>query len=87
MADTPGIGHNSGGVAADALRSYIERHERLQEEVDALKADQKEVLAEAKGNGFDTKTIRRILALRKLEEADRREKEELLLLYMQALGM
>ncbi len=78
---------NVGGIAADQLRSIIERYERLQEEVDALRADQKEVLAEAKGNGFDVKTIRKVIALRKKEENDRREEEALLDLYKQALGL
>lgn len=78
---------NVGGIAADQLRSIIERYERLQEEVDALRADQKEVLAEAKGNGFDVKTIRKVIALRKKEENDRREEEELLDIYKRALGL
>jgi uncharacterized protein (UPF0335 family) len=85
MADS--VSPDVGGIAADQLRSIIERYERLQEEVDALRADQKEVLAEAKGNGFDVKTIRKIIALRKKEENDRREEEALLDLYKHALGL
>ncbi|GFZ88086.1 DUF2312 domain-containing protein [Elstera cyanobacteriorum] len=76
-----------GGVAADQLRSYIERIERLEEEKAGIAADIKDVFAEAKGNGFDVKTMRQILRLRKLEEVDRQEQETLLDLYKRALGM
>ena len=76
-----------GGVAADQLRSYIERIERLEEEKAGIAADIKDVFAEAKGNGFDVKTMRQILRLRKLEELDRQEQETLLDLYKRALGM
>ncbi len=76
-----------GGVAADQLRSYIERVERLEEEKSGIAADIKDVFAEAKGNGFDVKTMRQIIRLRKLEEIDRQEQETLLDLYKRALGM
>jgi len=76
-----------GGIAADHLRSFIERIERLEEEKSALQADIKDVFAEAKGTGFDVKIIRQILRIRKMEAADRAEQEELLDLYMRALGM
>ncbi len=76
-----------GGIAADQLRSYIERIERLEEEKAGIAADIKDVFAEAKGNGFDVKTMRQILRLRKLEEVDRQEQESLLDLYRRALGM
>ncbi|HET8726487.1 MAG TPA: DUF2312 domain-containing protein [Alphaproteobacteria bacterium] len=76
-----------GGITADQLRSYVERIERLEEEKATLAADIREVFAEAKGNGFDTKIMRQVLRLRKLEQADRQEQEELLDLYMRALGM
>lgn len=76
-----------GGVAADQLRSYIERIERLEEEKAGIAADIKDVFAEAKGNGFDVKTMRQIIRLRKLEEIDRQEQETLLDLYKRALGM
>jgi uncharacterized protein (UPF0335 family) len=76
-----------GGVAGDQLRSYIERIERLEEEKATLANDIKEVFAEAKGNGFDVKIMRQILKLRKMEEADRSEQEELLDIYKRALGM
>ncbi|MEM7442508.1 MAG: DUF2312 domain-containing protein [Pseudomonadota bacterium] len=75
------------GIAADRLRSFIERIERLEEEKAALTADVREVYAEAKAVGFDTKVMRQVVRLRKMETADRRELEELLDLYMGALGM
>ena len=74
-------------VAADQLKSFIERIERLEEEKAALAGDIKEVFLEAKGNGFDTKAMRRILSLRKKDHAERQEEEAILELYMQALGM
>lgn len=79
-------GHNSG-VSNDQLRSIIERVERLEEEKAALAADIKEVYAEAKGNGFDTKTIRQLVRIRKQDAAERQEAEALLELYKNALGM
>jgi uncharacterized protein (UPF0335 family) len=75
------------GIAADRLRSFIERIERLEEEKAALSADVREVYAEAKSVGFDVKVMRQVVRLRKMESADRRELEELLDLYMGALGM
>lgn len=82
-------GHNSraGGVAADQLRSIIERIERLEAERAALGDDIKDVYAEAKGNCFDTKAIRKIIRLRKQDQAERDEEEAVLDLYMRALGM
>jgi uncharacterized protein (UPF0335 family) len=76
-----------GGVAADQLRSYIERIERLDSEKAGIAADIKDVFSEAKGNGFDVKTMRAIIRLRKLEEIDRQEQETLLELYKRALSM
>jgi uncharacterized protein (UPF0335 family) len=76
-----------GGIAAEQLRSFIERIERLEEEKAALAADIKEVFAEAKGNGFDTKIMRAVIRLRKMEPADVNEQESLLDLYKRALGM
>ena len=76
-----------GGVAADRLRSFVERIERLEEEKATLAADIKEVYAEAKGTGFDVKTLRQIIALRKLDQADRQEMEEMLELYKRALDI
>ncbi len=76
-----------GGVAADRLRSFVERIENLEEEKATLAADIKEVYAEAKGTGFDVKTLRRIIVLRKLDQADRQEMEEMLELYKRALDI
>ncbi len=76
-----------GGIAADRLRSFVERIERLEEEKAALGADVREVYSEAKSVGFDSKIIRQVVRLRKLDGSDRREQEELLDLYKTALGM
>lgn len=75
------------GFAVDHLRSFVERIERLDEEKAALSADQKEVYSEAKGSGFDTKVMRNIVRLRKLDRADFQEWEAINDLYMSALGM
>lgn len=75
------------GIAGSQLRSFIERIERLEEEKAALAADIREVYAEAKGNGFDPKTMRRVVRLRKLDAGDRQEQEALLEIYKSALGM
>ena len=76
-----------GGIAADRLKSFIERIERLEEEKAALAADIREVYAEAKGTGFDTKIMRQIVKLRKMDEAARQEQDELLDLYRRAIGL
>ncbi|EKE78459.1 DUF2312 domain-containing protein [Oceanibaculum indicum] len=76
-----------GGISGERLRSFVERIERLEEEKAALAADIREIFAEAKGVGFDTKILRQVLKLRKLDREDRQEQETLLDLYMQALGM
>lgn len=78
---------NVGGVSGEYLRSYIERIERLEEEKKAIADDIKEVFAEAKGNGFDTKTIRQILKIRKTDAAELEEQDYLLDVYKRALGM
>jgi uncharacterized protein (UPF0335 family) len=74
-------------IAADRLQSFFERIERLVEERDAIGSDIKDVFSEAKGVGYDTKTMRKVLALRKLDPADRDEQEALIDTYMHALGM
>ncbi len=76
-----------GSVAADHLRSYIERIERLEEEKKGLADDIKEIFAEAKGTGFDVKAMRAILRLRKMDKADYQEQEYMIDLYKHALGM
>ncbi len=78
---------DGGGIAAQRLRSFIERIERLEEEKAALAADVREVYAEAKGDGFDVKTMRQIVRLRKMDSSDRAEQEALLDLYKSALGL
>jgi len=80
-----GAGHNSG-FARDGLKSFISRIERMEEEKAALLADIKEIYAEAKGTGFDTKILRKVIALRKMDKADRQEMEALVDLYMNAVG-
>jgi uncharacterized protein (UPF0335 family) len=74
-------------VAQDQLRAFIERIERMEEEKAAIAADIKEIYAEAKGNGFDTKILRQIIRIRKQDANERLEQEALLELYMAALGM
>ena len=74
-------------VAAGQLRALIERIERLEEEKKTIADDIKEVYAEAKGNGFDTKALRTIIRLRKQDANERAEAEAALELYMAALGM
>ena len=76
-----------GTVAADQLRLFIERIERLEEEKKALSDDIKDVYAEAKANGYDTKVLRTVVRLRKQDRAEREEHEALLDLYLHALGM
>lgn len=74
-------------VAQDQLRSFVERIERLEEEKKTISDDIKDVYAEAKGNGFDTKVLRRVISLRKQDQNERQEQEAILDLYLQALGM
>lgn len=74
-------------VAAGQLKSIIERIERLEEEKKEVAEQIKEVMAEAKANGFDTKTLRKIISLRKKNAEERQEEEAMLDLYMHALGM
>ena len=85
MADE--ITETSQTVAAGQLRAFIERIERLEEEKKTIADDIKEVYAEMKGTGFDTKAVRSILRLRKQDQAERQEAEAILDLYMAALGM
>lgn len=74
-------------IAVGQLRSFIERIERLEEEKSTIGDDIKEVYAEAKGSGFDTKAVRTLIRLRKKEEHERQEEEAMIQLYMDALGM
>lgn len=76
-----------GGVAADQLKSIVERIERLEDEKRGLAEDIKEIYAEARGAGFDTKTLRTVVKLRRLAKHERDEQQELLDLYTAALGL
>ncbi len=76
-----------GGVSGDQLRTIIERIERLEEEKANIGADIREIFAEAKGNGFDPKTLRQVLKIRKMENSEREEAEHMLDTYLRALGM
>ncbi len=76
-----------GGVSGDQLRSYIERIEKLDEEKSSIAVDIREVFAEAKANGFDTKTMRQVIKLRKMDHSERDEQEHMLDLYKRVLGM
>ena len=75
------------GVARDQLRAFIERIERLEEEKKTIADDIKDVYAEAKGTGFDTKILKKVIALRKKDEQERLEEEAILETYLAALGM
>ena len=74
-----------GGVASDRLRSFIERIERLEEEKRALAADIREVYSEAKGAGFDINVMRQLIRLRKMDDDDRKQMEDILSTYERAL--
>jgi len=76
-----------GGIAGDRLKSFIERIERLEEEKKTLASDIKEVYAEAKGTGFDTKIIRQLIRLRRMDKDDLDEQETLIDIYKRAIGM
>ena len=78
--------NDTGGVAAERLKSFVARIERLEEDKAALAHDLKEVYAEARGEGFDIKVLRKIISLRKRDPRERREEEELLDLYLSALS-
>ena len=79
------MGHNS--VARDQLRTLVERIERLEDEKKSIADDIKDVYHEAKGNGFDTKALRKIVAIRKQDQNERLEQEAIIDTYMAALGM
>ena len=83
----PAVGHNSGAVNHAQLQSFVDRIERLETEKSALVEDIREVYSEAKSHGFDTKIMREVIKLRKMDQADRLEREALIEIYMNALGM
>jgi uncharacterized protein (UPF0335 family) len=81
------MSEETNNVAADELRQFIERIERLEEEKAVLASDVKDVLGEAAGRGYDKKAIRTIIRLRKKDRNERIEEESILETYMAALGM
>ena len=85
MAKKPTV--SSESVAQDQIKAFVERIERMEEEKKAIADDIKEIYAEAKGNGFDTKVLRQVVRIRKLDRSERMEQEALLDLYLTALGM
>ena len=83
-------GHNSGdaySVTADELRQFVERIENVEQEVKAAREDLKEVYAEAKGRGYDTKVLRKIIAAKKRKPDDRAEERAIGEMYCEALGL
>lgn len=82
-----GVGHNSGEVSGNRLKSFIDRVERLEEEKKACGEDVKDVYKEAKSAGFDPKIMRKIVSLKKVNKETRREENELLELYAAALQL
>lgn len=83
--DSPPAGHNS--VAGDHLKALVARIEHLEEEKAAVASDIKDIYAEAKGNGYDTKALRTVVRLRKQDKDERAEQEAILETYLHALGM
>ncbi|CCG40290.1 DUF2312 domain-containing protein [Magnetospirillum molischianum] len=75
-----------GGIAADALRQFVDRIERLEDEKKGLSDDIKDVYGQAKSQGFDIKILRKIISLRKKDRQEREEEEQILALYLAALG-
>lgn len=86
MADDSSSIDTLNGTAQTQLKTVIERIERLEEDKAAVMADLKEVYAEAKGNGFDTKILRKVIRIRKQDRAKRQEEDALLDLYLSAIG-
>ena len=87
FGQTAVAGEGSYRVAAGELRAFVERYERLEAEKKDIVEQQKEVMAEAKGRGYDVKVLRKIMALRKREPAEISEEEAVLEIYKEALGM
>ena len=87
MADDASTIDVLNSTAQTQLKTILERIERLEEDKAAVMADLKEVYAEAKGNGFDTKVLRKVVSLRKKDAAERLEEEAMIDLYLSALGM
>lgn len=79
-------GHNVGGINSERLVSIVQRFERLDEEVKALRSDQKDILAEAKSAGYDPKILRQLFRIRKMDQQEHEEQQTILALYMRAMG-
>ncbi|PTX55448.1 uncharacterized protein (UPF0335 family) [Litoreibacter ponti] len=86
MSDTSDV-DSTYRVTADELRQFVERYERLEQEKKDIADQQKEVMAEAKGRGYDTKVLRKVMALRRRDPQEISEEEAVLELYKEALGM
>lgn len=87
MTEPATIGHNSDkGISAQRLKSFIERAERLNVDRENVANDLKELFSEAKSGGFDTRAIREVIKLRKLDKADRQEREAIVALYLEVVG-
>lgn len=89
MTDTPDVngGDNSQAIAGSEIRAFLERIERMEEEKAVAAADIKEIYAEAKGRGYDTKVLRTIVRMRKQDAAEREEQRAITELYLEAIGM
>jgi len=87
MTDTPAIGDNAHKFAKEQLKAFVERVERLEEEKKTISDDIRDVYAEVKSVGYDTKALRTIIRLRKQDVDQRKEQETILETYMHALGM
>ena len=87
MLDKNPIATDTESVAADQLKAFIERIERLEEEKAGIAGDIREIYAEAKGNGYEPRVMRKVVSLRKMNAADREEEEALLEVYRAAVGV
>lgn len=87
MTDTATIGHNGiGGAAAEQLKKFVERIERVEDEISGLQQDRKDIYSEAKGTGFDVKVLRKLISRRKRDRAVLQEEEAILELYEGVFG-
>lgn len=80
------IGHNSGGISGERLRSFIQRAERLNVDKENIAEDMKALFKEADSSGFDVRAIKEVIKIRKMDKADRQEREELVRIYLDAVG-
>lgn len=86
IRSTPQQGHNSGTPAGQQLRAFVERIERVEEEIKSLNGDKSEIYKELRGIGFDVKAVRQVVAARKLDTVEREEREALFDLYWCAIN-